>query len=151
LVAQNRKVEAVKLVRDTAQCGLREAKDYVDDLEGSRISFIPTMPGDIDAQLTALLAQGKKLEAIKLHKDTTKAGLAESKDYVESLEKKSYTASTGAVFNKRETQIDDILKQQAQARVWVNPTNNLSVTKLIIGVLIIFAMIGLLLYLFGKH
>lgn len=35
LLARNQKINAVKLVHDTARCSLKEAKDYVDGLEES--------------------------------------------------------------------------------------------------------------------
>ena len=34
LLARDQKISAVKLVHDTARCSLKEAKDYVDALEG---------------------------------------------------------------------------------------------------------------------
>jgi len=38
-----------------------------------------------DAEVAKLAAAGKKIEAIKLHREITGVGLKEAKDYVESL------------------------------------------------------------------
>jgi len=41
---------------------------------------------NLDEQLRDLLARGEKIEAIKLYREATGAGLAEAKQYVERLE-----------------------------------------------------------------
>lgn len=46
---------------------------------------INNLPGDMDKELLVLCGNGKKLEAIKLYKDSTGLGLKQSKDYVEQL------------------------------------------------------------------
>jgi ribosomal protein L7/L12 len=84
LIANNQKIAAVKLIMDHAHCGLKEAKDYADELQTSVQKPI-TNPANLDEQLLAILSQGNKLNAIKCYKDATGAGLAESKDYVEKL------------------------------------------------------------------
>ena len=44
------------------------------------------LPPEVEAQVRALLAAGRKIEAIKLARDVTHLGLKETKDLVESLE-----------------------------------------------------------------
>ena len=43
------------------------------------------LPSELDNEILELCRQGKKLDAIKLHKDATGIGLKESKDYVDKL------------------------------------------------------------------
>lgn len=120
LLSQNRKVEAVKLVVDTMHCGLKNAKDYVDSFKPGNSYFKdnPSTTVNVDDRLLALMASGNKLEAVKLYKDATGCGLAESKNYVEDLYERGF--STGLkntvhqqpspVNRKRDTQIDDLVK-----------------------------------------
>ncbi|MBA3531609.1 MAG: ribosomal protein L7/L12 [Ardenticatenales bacterium] len=76
LVAQDKKLEAIKRVREITGMGLKESKDYVEAL----------MP--LDEEVRALLARGKKIEAVKRVREETGMGLKEAKDYVEALEKR---------------------------------------------------------------
>jgi ribosomal protein L7/L12 len=46
---------------------------------------MPIDPADLE-QLHSLLAEGKKIEAIKVYRERTGARLAEAKDAVEALE-----------------------------------------------------------------
>jgi large subunit ribosomal protein L7/L12 len=43
------------------------------------------LPADLDAQVRAMLGAGRKIEAIKLVRDTTRMGLAEAKNLVERM------------------------------------------------------------------
>ncbi len=49
-------------------------------------SSVSTSPVPQNEQLLAALRAGRKIEAIKIHRDATGAGLAEAKEYVEKLE-----------------------------------------------------------------
>lgn len=84
LLAQHKKVMAVKIVKEDTNCSLKEAKDYVDQLEQTKPTL--SFPANIDNELRTLLAQGKKIEAIKLYKDNSGQSLADSKYYVEHLD-----------------------------------------------------------------
>ena len=145
LIAQNRKMEAIKLVFDETKCGLKEAKDFIDNFQygrsGSAAVSIPEETSGINsyiqADLFALLAKGKKLEAIKLCRDHSNMSLAESKSYVENLQRRgavagsainpeqqpmrsdsvswennSSNSGSNPISRSRETQLDDIIKQQ---------------------------------------
>jgi large subunit ribosomal protein L7/L12 len=48
--------------------------------------FVP-LPPEVEAQVRALLAAGRKIDAIKLARDATHMGLKQTKDLVESLER----------------------------------------------------------------
>ncbi len=95
LCKQGKKLEAVKLCKDTTGLGLKESKDYVEDLceryenvgYAHDISSVKQNAADttFDKQLINLCQQNRKLEAIKLYKDTTGEGLKESKDYIDEL------------------------------------------------------------------
>ena len=45
-----------------------------------------TLPPELEAQIRALLAAGRKIEAVKLARDATHLGLKDSKDLVETFE-----------------------------------------------------------------
>jgi ribosomal protein L7/L12 len=111
LVQQHRKLEAVKLVYDTTHCGLKEAKDYVDNLE-SPIPHTPTNTNNIDDTILALLAENKKIHAVKYYKDQTGKPLAESLAYVDSLYKNRKPGQQSTTMN---TEIDKIIRQQGMA------------------------------------
>lgn len=90
LVEQGRKIEAIKLVRERSDKGLREAKDYVEDLESSMAIPKEFSHSDhvsaIDDEVRSLLIQGDKIRAIKRVREHTQWGLKESKEYVEAFE-----------------------------------------------------------------
>lgn len=112
LLQQHRKLEAVKLVYNTAHCGLKEAKDYVDNLGLQQ----PTAPShsinNIDDTILALLAENKKIHAVKYYKDQTGKPLAESLAYVDSLYKNRTPGQRSSTMN---TEIDKIIQQQGMA------------------------------------
>lgn len=95
LCRQGKKLEAVKLCKDTTGLGLKESKDYVESLyeKSENVGNISEMGGAeknatgnaFDTQLIKLCQQNRKLEAVKLYRDTTGKGLKESKDYIDAL------------------------------------------------------------------
>jgi len=105
-LARDQKVAAVKIIKDQSKCGLKEAKDYVDALEGGVQQPITNL-GNLDAELLTILNQGNKLNAIKHFKDATGSGLAESKDYVEKLIRSDVTGNV--MQRSRDTEIKDII------------------------------------------
>ncbi|RFM34063.1 hypothetical protein [Chitinophaga silvisoli] len=109
LLSQNKKVHAVALVKRATNCSLKEAKDYVDQLDQPKVAFT----GNIDDQLRVLLLQGNKIEAIKVYRDHSGASLAESKEYVERLDQYA---------GRRNTGIDSLYQEQAKPKInytWV--------------------------------
>lgn len=118
LLAQNRKLEAVKLVCDTTKCGLLAGKNFVDSFDPVFIqpsAEAPVSSLDMDHQILALLAKGKKLEAVKLYKNVSHLGLAECKNYVEALQESRINYSLGKTaspLSKRETDLYNMMKEQ---------------------------------------
>ena len=88
-LAQDRKIDAIKLYRERTGAGLAEAKQAVEGIErGSPRPETPAADDGFDefaAQLIALLEAGRKIEAIKLYRARTRVGLAEAKAAVEAL------------------------------------------------------------------
>lgn len=110
LIKQNKKVSAIKLVKDTIGLELKECKEIVDT-----ISSLPVSNGfffdseskisvdeiftthKIKEQLTSLLQQNSKLEAIKLVVDHTGMSLLDAKNFVESIQNKETTFTSGNI------------------------------------------------------
>lgn len=95
LVKSGKKLEAVKLVKDATGWGLKEAKDYIDNLGGA-IDFANTKSNvyesrdvnglNIDLEpVKELLRNGRKLEAIKYFRDQSGLGLKESHEFIEQM------------------------------------------------------------------
>jgi ribosomal protein L7/L12 len=101
LVREGRKIEAIKLHREHTGLGLRESKDHIDALESRKAPVAAARPppataqrerfppAQLDEALQALVREGRKIEAIKLHREQTGLGLRESKSYVDALEARS--------------------------------------------------------------
>lgn len=90
LIRQGRKLEAIKLLRETTGIGLKEAHDEIDRLTAALGSEEPPPPAHrsstgLSNEVAALAQQGKKIEAIKLHRERTGLGLKEARDQVEAL------------------------------------------------------------------
>ena len=49
---------------------------------------VPTAGGDLAPEVVQLLNGGRKIEAIKVHRERTGLGLAEAKDAVEAFERR---------------------------------------------------------------
>lgn len=87
------KIEAVKLYREATGASLAESKDAVEAMPldsipvGDLPSILPTTgmtPEKMNAIVSAI-SRGNKIEAIKLYREATGLGLAESKDAVEAM------------------------------------------------------------------
>ncbi|GAA2111236.1 ribosomal protein L7/L12 [Actinomadura alba] len=99
LIARRRKIEAIKLVRESTRLGLKDAKDLVDAMEaghpvgGLTGGPVPTglfgpagmVPAPTRERAEELVAKGRLIEAIKLVRQETGFGLREAKDYCEAL------------------------------------------------------------------
>jgi ribosomal protein L7/L12/DNA-binding beta-propeller fold protein YncE len=120
LAANHKKIEAIKLLRQLTNLGLKEAKELVEAMErGEQVGPIiftqaaDVQPGwqvnagtlDQDALLD-LLQRGQKIEAIRQVREATGLGLKESKDAVEALERGDrmaiVKAVTGSAFGRLE-------------------------------------------------
>lgn len=86
LLAEGRKIAAIKRYREATGAGLAEAKEAVEALE--RGQAIPTKePADspLEAEIISLLEARRKIAAIKRYREATGAGLAEAKEAVEAI------------------------------------------------------------------
>src|SRR5262245_43676337 len=88
LVRQGQIIEAIKRYRAQTGVGLAEAKAAVEAIErGENPPSAPRAgpPNGVDADRWDLLKKGEKIEAIKLYRERTGAGLAEAKRAVEAI------------------------------------------------------------------
>lgn len=100
LVSEGRKIQAIKVLRErTPGIGLKQAKAVIDAVEngtalhtalatsGHRPPPAAAIPPDLRDHLLRLIAQGRKIEAIKALRDRQPSlGLKQAKDLVESLQ-----------------------------------------------------------------
>jgi ribosomal protein L7/L12 len=85
LLAEGKKIEAIKVYRERTGAGLAEAKDAVEALEAGQRLPSQAIDRGFENELVALLEQGQKIEAIRMYREKTGAGLKEAKDAVEAL------------------------------------------------------------------
>ncbi|MEZ5300995.1 MAG: ribosomal protein L7/L12 [Verrucomicrobiales bacterium] len=89
LIRQGKKIEAIKLLRETTGLDLQRAKEEVERLQAALDSGMvsPENPEAeaLPPEVEALLRQGKKIEAIKRLREATGMGLKEAKERVESV------------------------------------------------------------------
>ncbi|HEY1017024.1 MAG TPA: ribosomal protein L7/L12 [Herpetosiphonaceae bacterium] len=113
LVARNQKIEAIKRVREATGLGLKECKDYVENLGNAAAGDYsssaggnwpaPAMPGAgwdggqfappsliVEDEARRLMGDSGKISAIKYVREQTGMGLKEAKDYVEELERRGW-------------------------------------------------------------
>ena len=85
LIRRNEKIQAIKLYRERTGVGLKEAKDAVEALatQYPPISHRNTVTGNAD--YLELARRGETIQAIKLYRERTGAGLKEAKDAVEAM------------------------------------------------------------------
>ncbi len=95
LVADKQLLQAVKLYKDETGLGLKESKDYVDNLVVNKKATITDVSKDsfksnkeLDKELMKYIEKGALLGTVKIYKDTTGLGLKESKDYIDYLKNK---------------------------------------------------------------
>lgn len=101
LIHQGNKLEAIKLVKDTTNLGLKESKDYVDaiesmpkkplsihsELHNENIESVNHAP-NLDAEVIKLIKSNQMIHAVKLVLENTNLGLKGSKEYVDALKAK---------------------------------------------------------------
>lgn len=91
LIANQRTLEAIKLVRNETGLGLKDSRIFIEHFQADEsIAHSETPEQQIDKQLVqdlrSLLHQGQKIEAVKLARQKLGIGLKEAKDYLEILE-----------------------------------------------------------------
>ncbi len=86
LLAEGRKIEAIKRYREATGAGLAVAKETVESLErGESLPTREPVDSTMEAEIVRLLERGKKIEAIKVYRERTGVGLKEAKDAVEAV------------------------------------------------------------------
>jgi ribosomal protein L7/L12 len=86
LLAEGRKIEAIKRYREATGAGLAEAKEAVEALErGEAMPTTQSADSALETEIISLLEAGRKVEAIKLYRERTGTGLKEAKDAVEAI------------------------------------------------------------------
>ena len=105
MIFAGQKIEAIKVYKEITGMGLRESKEFIDDLEAqlreenpefprnlasssksSRLSM-GNMPEEDAKKMTDFIFAGQKIAAIKMYKEATGLGLKESKQFIDALEK----------------------------------------------------------------
>ena len=88
LLAQDKKIEAINAFRQATGTSLKEAMDVVENIgSGDSWQRAKIIPAERHDQITDLLRQNRKVEAIRLYRETTGIGLKEAKDAVEEIAK----------------------------------------------------------------
>jgi ribosomal protein L7/L12/DNA-binding beta-propeller fold protein YncE len=104
LVGEGQKIEAIKRLRAVLDIGLKQAKEMVEQIEAGQpveasqiylftnqpMAVTVVDPEELKARLRAFLAEGQKIEAIKLYRETYDTGLKESKEAVEAFERSGF-------------------------------------------------------------
>jgi len=90
LIDGGNKIAAIKRVRELTGLGLKEAKDYVESWQQTGAAPVLAVGADLPpsanlGEVYRLALQGQKIQAIKLYRELTGAGLKEAKDYVDAL------------------------------------------------------------------
>jgi len=88
-IGAGNKIAAIKLYRDATGAGLAEAKDAIELIAAGKpppSGAAATQPTDAMQEVSALLAAGRKIEAIRVYRTATGVGLKEAKDAVDALE-----------------------------------------------------------------
>ena len=96
LLAEGRKIEAIKVYRVATGAGLKEAKDAVEALDSRGV--LPYLHGggkEMEVEILSLLGRGEKFPAIKLYRERTGVGMKEAKDAVEVLAQRHGLAPEG--------------------------------------------------------
>ena len=85
LLAERRKLEAVKLYKKRTGASLAEAKSAVEMMAAGEEPAPQRSGAELENDVRSLLARGEKLRAVKLYKDETGCSLREAKRIVESI------------------------------------------------------------------
>ena len=92
LIAREQKITAIKLYREATGSSLKDAKDAVEAMEmGAVIDFpasaqVSDLDPFLENQIKHLLAERKKIEAVKAYREAYNCGLKEAKDAVDAIE-----------------------------------------------------------------
>ena len=88
-IAAGNKILAIKLYRDATGVGLAEAKEAVELIAAGKpppTGAAPSVSADAMQEVSALIAAGRKIEAIKVYRKAAAVDLTDAKDAVDALE-----------------------------------------------------------------
>jgi len=92
LLASGNKIAAIKLYREATRSSLKDAKDAVEAF-ATGSSFNLNVPAQVsepepflEDQIKRLLAERKKIDAIRLYREAHQCGLKDAKDAVDAIE-----------------------------------------------------------------
>jgi len=90
LIRQGKKLEAIKLLRETTGIDLKEAKEQIEHLMSGSTPDNAEHPAGAGAEklpddVLALAQAGKKIEAIKLLREQSGLGLKDAKDRIDAV------------------------------------------------------------------
>jgi ribosomal protein L7/L12 len=99
LLANGRKIEAIKRFREATGVVLAEAKAAVERLEqGSDLPAPPPADSALEREVLAQFDKRGKIAAIRLYREATGAGLKEAKEAVEAIaERHGYATKSGCL------------------------------------------------------
>lgn len=89
-LGDNNKILAIKLYRDATGSGLRDAKDFIEQLQvalktGESSDDSPSLSAEADQQILELLQKGDMIAAIKVYRSKIQCSLREAKQAVETI------------------------------------------------------------------
>lgn len=90
-IAAGRLINAIKLYREATGVGLKEAKEAVERMQASPMPVPPergSLDASLESELSALLAGGRIIEAVKLTRERLNLSLKEAKDYVDDVQRR---------------------------------------------------------------
>jgi ribosomal protein L7/L12 len=121
LLSENKELEAIKLYKVTTNSDLKTAADYVRSMMKPLHEKESANTKNLDEKIKQLIAENRKLEAIKLHKETTHCDLAVSLDYVNRIIDPNYSENSKT--QKQSTLTGSISKSffSFVLSEWINP------------------------------
>jgi len=103
LIAQNQKIAAIKLYREATDSSLKDAKEAIEAIEmGAAVNFpasvqMSTSDTSLNNRIRRLLAERKKIEAVKVYREAYNCGLKEAKEAVDAIEMQMRMGGTSSI------------------------------------------------------
>lgn len=95
LLSSGQKIAAIKHYREATGASLAEAKRAVEEIGAGRsLNLEESDLSDLAGEILEFLDQGQKIQAIKVYRERTNAGLKEAKDVVEEIAAKAGIEAT---------------------------------------------------------
>lgn len=145
LVHNQKKLEAVKKYRELTGLGLAESKEAVEQLEREFAQTTPiyehphdwheadeqqsTTDGQTMSDVYRLMQLGRKIEAIKIYRELTGKGLAESKEAVEQMERDGFPALSHTPTAGRNSL--DVAQLEEEVRELLGRNNKIEAIKIV--------------------